>query len=228
MNGMRRNYEYIKSPQFREASKATLLIRKSMAEKNYAEFQKEHGFLVEKMPSHKFKELDDMCRFIEGQYIEIMTAIEERLKILRNAERRARERECANILDTNESANTSANVFNQNTEKYDENQCEIMVQIQNENANQNSNHENIHDDGISSATPTRKEKHAREKVNKKRVKKVSTPKIKEKRAKKEKNKSESDEFTDEVTVQSAVVPVIFENNSLEQQPPDLRDRLNRF
>lgn len=183
---------------------------------------------MEKMPSHKFKELDDMCGFIEGQYIEIMTAIEERLKILRNAERRARERECANILNTNESANTSANVFNQNTEKYDENQCEIMVQIQNENANQNSNHENIHDDGISSATPTKKEKHAREEVNKKRVKKVSTPKIKEKRAKKEKNKSESDEFTDEVTVQSAVVPVIFENNSLEQQQPDLRDRLNRF
>lgn len=44
MNGMRRNYEYIKSPQFREASKATLLIRKSMAEKNYAEFQKKTWF----------------------------------------------------------------------------------------------------------------------------------------------------------------------------------------
>lgn len=44
MNGIRRNYECIKSPQFREASKATLLIRKSMAEKNYAEFQKKTWF----------------------------------------------------------------------------------------------------------------------------------------------------------------------------------------
>lgn len=56
-----------------------------MAEKNYAKFLKEHGLLVEQKPSHKFKKLDDMCRFVEGQYIEIITAIDERLKVLRKA-----------------------------------------------------------------------------------------------------------------------------------------------
>lgn len=97
-----------------------------------------------------------MGGFIEGHHIEIMTAIEERLKILRYAERRERERECANILDPNESASTSANVFDQNTRNYDQNRCDIKVQIQNENANQNINYEDIHEGANLSASSNKK------------------------------------------------------------------------
>lgn len=229
MNGIQRNYDFVKSHQFKEASKPTLLIRKVMAEKNYAEFQKEHSALVEKMPAHRFKELDDMCGFVEGQYIEIITAIEERLKILRDAERRARERECANIPDPNENAYNSANVFDQNTRNYGE--SEILIQIDNENANQNANYQ---ESGDLSANTEDKEERAIAK-HKKRVKKVSTRESKAKRAKKERDSeieceenSENEYYQEnqDVTVQSAVVPVNNENDLAQQ--PDLRGRLNRF
>lgn len=231
INGIRRNYDFVKSHHFREASKATLLLRKSLTERNYTEFQMEYCSLVEKMPSYKFKELDDMCGFVEGQYVEIMTAIEERLKILRDAERKTRERECENISTTNESANVSANVLDQKTENYNRN--EFLVQIVNENANQN---EDYQEDGNLSANIEENEERAIAKNNRKRVKKGSTHKSKIKRAKKERDsetmceEKSSDECYQEnetTMIRSAVVPVANENDNLEQQP-DLRERLNRL
>lgn len=118
MSEVQRNYDFVKSSSFREASKQTLLIRQKMIEKSYANFQNEHSALVGKMPANKFFDLDSVCKFVEDQYVQAATAVEERLQQINDIQNRAEEKANTGTNNNNliESASTDENNrFNDNT-----------------------------------------------------------------------------------------------------------------
>lgn len=111
MNEVQRNYDFVKSPSFREASIQTLLIRQKQIEKSYANFQSEHTVLVGKMPANKFFDLDSVCKFVEDQYVQAATALEERLQQMRDIKNRAEKKENTgtNNNNSNKRASTDKN-----------------------------------------------------------------------------------------------------------------------
>lgn len=79
INALKRHYEFVQSTRFDELKIHELKTRRSMVKRCYEDFTTEHANLSEKCNQKKFNELDSICEYVEGRYMETIARINERI-----------------------------------------------------------------------------------------------------------------------------------------------------
>lgn len=92
MNRIQKHYDFVKSPQFQEASVKSLEMRRKMLTEAHKSYEEQHNKLLTQLPRYRFADIDGMRAMVDDQYIQTAVAIDDKLDRLRDINRKVEEK----------------------------------------------------------------------------------------------------------------------------------------